>query len=66
MAAGRPRKSTEDTWYDVFSGWSLEDQKVAVRVLSRLILEREREENRRARRTAEESATANGNLPLIG
>ncbi len=32
----RPRRTTEEEWYDVFSGWDAEDQAVALRVLEQI------------------------------
>jgi hypothetical protein len=42
----RPRKSTEESFYDVFSSWPLSEQKIALRVMERLVIEREKEERR--------------------
>ena len=43
---GRPRKATEDTFYDVFSSFSLAEQRVVLRVLERLVIEREKDASR--------------------
>ena len=32
----RPRRTTEEEWYDIFSGWDIEDQAVALRVLEQI------------------------------
>lgn len=45
----RPRKSTESTFYDVFSNFPLAEQKIVVRVLERLVVEREKDEKRAAK-----------------
>jgi hypothetical protein len=52
---GRPPKSVEDSFYDVFASWSLADQKIALRVMERLVVERERDQSRQAK-----AASANG------
>jgi hypothetical protein len=37
MMANRKRV-TEETWYDIFLGWSLEDERAAMKVLSGIIM----------------------------
>ena len=32
----RPRRTTEEEWYDVFSRWDVDDQAVAIRVLEQI------------------------------
>ncbi len=32
----RPRRTTEEEWYDIFSTWDTEDQAVALRVLEQI------------------------------
>jgi hypothetical protein len=47
---GRPRKATEDTFYDVFSAFPLTEQRIVLRVLERLVIEREKDASRAAGR----------------
>jgi hypothetical protein len=46
---GRPKKSAEsleNEFWDVFARWDLAEQKVILRVMTRLVLEREKDEMR--------------------
>ena len=43
----RPRKTTEETWYDTFSSWELEDQAIALKVLDQIHRIAEREKRKR-------------------
>jgi len=43
---GRPRKGTEETFYDTFAEWDAADQAVALRVLEQLHRQRQREAKR--------------------
>lgn len=51
----RPRKSTESSFYDVFASWPLAEQKIVLRVMERLVIERERDEKRAAKAPAKET-----------
>lgn len=50
---GRTAKTTEDQFYDVFASWPVADQKIALRVMERLVTEREKDEQRVAKAAKE-------------
>lgn len=45
----RAHKSTEDQFFDVFASWPVADQKIALKVMERLVTEREKDEKRVAK-----------------
>lgn len=49
----RTRKSTEESFYDVFASWPVADQKIALKVMERLVTEREKDEKRAAKAAKE-------------
>lgn len=44
----RKPKTTEEQWYDVFDRWTLADQQVAVKVLDRLVKQRDKDEHKKS------------------
>lgn len=55
----RPRKGTEQVFFDTFADWPFEDQKHALAILQELHRQTERKERKAGRGTAAKSA-ANG------
>lgn len=48
-----PHRSTEDQFFDVFASWPVADQKIALKVMERLVAEREKDERRAAKAAKE-------------
>lgn len=49
----RPRKTDESVFYDIFATFTVADQKIALRVMERLVTEREKDEQRAAKAAKE-------------
>lgn len=59
----RPKKSIEDTFYDVFASWAIDDQRAALKVLEQLHRQKVRDAGRATKQTATQHFSE---LPLMG